>query len=184
MKNPFMPTKMFLTKGVGRHPEQLTSFEMALRDAGLAMFNLVSVSSIFPPRCKLVGKRAGLNELAPGQVVFTVLSRAATNEPHRLLAATIGVAIPKDRSHYGYLSEHHSFGQTEDAAGEYAEDLAAEMLATVLGADFDPAQSWDEKREIWRIQNEIVTTRNITQSAMGHKDGWWTSVIAAAVLVP
>jgi arginine decarboxylase len=184
MKNPFMPTKMFLTKGVGRHPEQLTSFEMALRDAGLARYNLVSVSSIFPPKCKLVGKRAGLNELKPGQVVFTVLSRAATNEPHRLLAATIGVAIPKDRSNYGYLSEHHSFGQTEDAAGEYAEDLAAEMLATVLGADFDPAQSWDEKREIWRIQNEIVTTRNITQSAMGHKDGCWTSVIAAAVLVP
>ncbi|OQB39717.1 MAG: pyruvoyl-dependent arginine decarboxylase [Candidatus Latescibacteria bacterium ADurb.Bin168] len=69
-------------------------------------------------------------------------------------------------------------------AGEYAEDLAAEMLATVLGAEFDVNQSWDEKRELWRIQNEIVATRSITQSAMGHKDGLWTSVLAAAVLIP
>lgn len=183
-KNPFMPTKLVLTKGVGRHSEQLTSFEMALRDAGLAAFNLVPVSSILPPKCKIVSRNQGLTELTPGQVVFTVLSRAATNEPHRLLAATIGVAIPRDRSKYGYLSEHHSYGQTEEAAGEYAEDLAAEMLATVLGAEFDMKQSWDEKREIWRIQNEIVGTRNITQSAMGHKDGLWTSVIAAAVLIP
>jgi arginine decarboxylase len=183
-KNPFMPKKVFLTKGVGRHPEQLTSFEMALRDAGLASFNLVPVSSIFPPQCKLVSRRAGLAELTPGQVVFTILSRTATNEPHRLMAASVGLALPKDRDHYGYLSEHHSFGQSDDVAGDYAEDLAAEMLATVLGADFDVNQSWDEKREIWRIQNEIVSTRNITQSAVGHKDGQWTSVIAAAVLVP
>lgn len=183
-KNPFMPTRMFLTKGVGRHPEQLTSFEMALRDAGLASFNIVPVSSIFPPHCRLVTRRTGLAELSPGQVVFAVLSRGATSEPHRLLAASIGVAIPKDRNKHGYLSEHHSFGQTEEVAGEYAEDLAAEMLATVLGADFDVNQSWDEKREIWRIQNEIVSTRNITQSAMGHKDRLWTSVVAAAVLVP
>jgi len=182
--NPFMPSKIVLTKGVGRHREQLTSFEMALRDAGLAAFNLVPVSSIFPPRCKLVSKRAGLAELHPGQVVFTVMSRAASNEPHRLLAATIGLAIPRDRNKYGYLSEHHSFGQTEEVAGEYAEDLAAEMLATVLGAEFDVNQSWDEKRELWRIQNEIVATRSISQSAMGHKDGLWTSVLAAAVLIP
>jgi len=179
-----MPTKLVLTKGVGWHPEQLTSFEMALRDAGLASFNLVSVSSIVPPRCRIVGRKTGLAELAPGQVVFTVLSRAATDEPHRLLAASIGVGVPRDRNKYGYLSEHHSFGQTEEVAGEYAEDLAAEMLATVLGAEFDPNQSWDEKRDIWRIRGEIVQTRNITQSAMGHKDGWWTSVLAAAVLIP
>ena len=179
-----MPTKLFLTKGVGRHPEQLTSFEMALRDAGLASFNLVPVSSILPPHCKIVSRKAGLAELLPGQVVFTVLSRTATNEPHRLMAATTGVAVPRDRGKHGYLSEHHSFGQTEEVAGEYAEDLAAEMLATVLGAEFDPNQSWDEKRDIWRIHGEIVRTRNITQSAMGHKDGWWTSVLAAAVLIP
>ena len=64
----FIPTKAFLTKGVGRHREKLTSFEMALRDAHLANFNLVRVSSIFPPQCELVDREEGLSMLKPGQV--------------------------------------------------------------------------------------------------------------------
>jgi arginine decarboxylase len=94
------------------------------------------------------------------------------------------VAIPKDPDSYGYLSEHHSFGQREDVAGDYAEDLAASMLATVLGVEFDPDASWDEKKEIWRISGKIVRTRNITQTAIGDKEGLWTTVVAAAVLLP
>src|SRR5271168_3346492 len=43
-----VPSRMFFTKGVGKHRERLTSFELALRDAGIAAQNLVRVSSIFP----------------------------------------------------------------------------------------------------------------------------------------
>ena len=53
--------KVFLTKGVGVHKEQLTSFEMALRDAGIAPFNLVHVSSIYQPNCKRVSDRPWLH---------------------------------------------------------------------------------------------------------------------------
>lgn len=157
---------------------------MALRDSKIAQFNLVRVSSIYPPGCKIVKAEAGLKELSPGQVVHVVLSEAATNEPSRLMAATIGMAIPGDKTQFGYLSEHHSFGQTKKKAGDYAEDLAAEMLSTVLGVRFDPDKSWDENREIWRISGKIVRTTNITQTALGDKDGRWTTVIAAAVLIP
>ncbi|RMD87134.1 MAG: arginine decarboxylase, pyruvoyl-dependent [Calditrichaeota bacterium] len=174
---------MFFTKGVGKSKEKLTSFELALRNAGIAQFNLVRVSSIFPPHCRLISKKEGLKELKPGQIVYCVLSECATNEPHRLIAASVGVAIPKDRSHYGYLSEHHSYGQKEDVAGDYAEDLAASMLATILGVDFDPDASWDQKKEIWRISEEIVVTRNITQTAIGDKNGLWTTVLAGAILI-
>ncbi|MBI4531916.1 MAG: arginine decarboxylase, pyruvoyl-dependent [Candidatus Latescibacteria bacterium] len=180
----FVPTKMFLTKGVGKHKEKLTSFEMALRDAHIAEFNLVRVSSIFPPHCKLISPATGLKVLSPGEVIFCVMSENATNEPHRLIAASIGIAIPKDKNHHGYLSEHHSFGQKDDAAGDYAEDLAASMLATILGVEFDPDSSYDEKKEVWRISEEIVTTRHITQSAVGDKSGLWTTVIAGVVLLP
>jgi arginine decarboxylase len=175
--------EIFFVKGVGKHKEKLTSFELALRDAEIAQFNLVRVSSIFPPYCKMVSKKEGLQKLKAGQILYVVMSQAETNEPHRLIAASIGVAIPKDRAHYGYLSEHHSYGQKEDFAGDYAEDLAASMLATILGVEFDPDASWDQKKEIWRISNEIVTTRNITQSAVGDKNGLWTTVIAGAVLL-
>jgi arginine decarboxylase len=178
-----VPKKIFFTKGVGKHRERLTSFELALRDAGIAAQNLVRVSSIFPPNCKLVPRSQGLTYLSPGEVVFAVVAENSTHEPHRLLASSIGVAIPADRNTYGYLSEHHSFGETEDAAGDYAEELAAEMLATTLNVEFDSDRSWDEKKEIYRISNKIVRTANVTQSAVGDKRGLWTTVIASAVLI-
>ena len=175
---------MFLTKGVGKHKERLSSFEMALRNAGIAAFNLVSVSSIYPPECKIISRDKGLAEVTPGQILHAVISRNETNEPNRLIAASIGVAIPKDPNLYGYLSEHHSFGQRGAAAGDYSEDLAAEMLATILGVPFDPDSSWDEKRQQWKISGKIFSTRNITQSAEGDKNGLWTTVLSAAILLP
>ena len=183
MPKHMVPGRIFLTKGVGKHKERLTSFELALRDAGIAAQNLVRVSSIFPPHCKLIPRSQGLKHLHPGEVVFAVVAENSTREPHRLMASSIGLAIPGDRNTYGYLSEHHSFGETEDNAGDYAEELAAEMLATTLDVEFDPDRSWDEKKEIYRISNKIVRTMNITQSAVGDKRGLWTTVIAAAILV-
>jgi arginine decarboxylase len=175
---------MFLTKGVGTHTEKLNSFELALRDAKIAEYNIVRVSSIIPPFCKSVSLEEGKNKLAAGQIVFCVLSENATSEPKRLIGASIGVARPRDSSKYGYLSEYHCYGKTYKKAGDYAEDIAAEMLATTLGVDFDPDRSWDEKREIWKISGEIVETRHITQTAQGDLRGRWTTVIAAAILLP
>ena len=174
---------MFFTKGVGRHKEKLAAFELALRQAGIAKCNLVNVSSIYPPNCKIISRQQGLKYIKPGQITFCVLARSETNEPNRLAAASIGVAIPTDRTTYGYLSEHHSFGEKEKKAGDYAEDLAAEMLATTQGLDFNPDSSWDEKREQWKISGKIVKTRNMTQTAIADKDGKWNSVIAAAVFI-
>ena len=161
----FVPRSLFLTRGVGRHPEQLASFELALRDAHVAEYNLVSVSSIFPPGCKLISRAQGLQQLSPGQIVFSVIAKQQTCEPNRLISASIGVAIPNDSSQYGYLSEHHAYGMKGKVAGDYAEDLAAQMLATTLGIDFDVDKSYDEKKEIWRISGKIVRSTNITQSA-------------------
>lgn len=179
----FVAQEMFLTRGVGRHREKLASFELALRDAMIAEYNIVRVSSIFPPGCRMIPLKEGVKKLRAGQVLFTVVAESATNEAHRLIASSIGVAIPRDKDHYGYLSEHHSYGQSDQQAGDYAEDLAAQMLATVLGVEFDANAAWDERKEVWRISNEIVTTRNITQSAVGDKGGLWTTVVAAAVLI-
>ncbi len=178
-----IPRKVFFTRGVGRHRERLSSFEMALRDAGIEKFNLVRVSSILPPHCEIVSREEGLKELSPGEVVFCVLSENASNEPHRLISASVGCAVPKDRNVYGYLSEHHSFGQSEKEAGEYAEDLAATMLATTLGIDFDPDRDYDERKDIFMMSGKIVKTFNVTQSAVVAQDGKWTTVVAAAVFI-
>jgi arginine decarboxylase len=177
-----VPTKAFFTKGVGRHKDWLHSFELALRDAGIERQNLVTVSSIFPGGCKRVSREEGVKLLQPGQITFAVLARQATNEPNRLIASSVGLALPADDSHYGYISEHHPFGETESVAGEYAEDLAATMLATTLGVEFDPDIAWDEREQLFKASGKIIKTTNITQSAEG-RHGLWTTVVAAAVFV-
>jgi len=182
-KFSMVPTKLYLTNGVGVHREKLQSFELALRDAGIATLNLVSVSSIYPPGCRIISRARGEQMLEPGEIAFVVMSREASDEPHRMIAASVGVAVPSDKRMFGYLSEHHAFGQTDKEAGDYAEDLAAAMLASTLGLPFDEDESWDAKRQVWKISNKIVTTRNVTQSAMVGRHGKWTTVLAAAVLL-
>ena len=179
----FVPKELFLTKGVGKHREKLSSFELALRSAGIAACNLVRVSSIFPPGCRILSRADGIKKLQPGQVTFVIISEAATREPHRLIAASVGLAVPGDRHLYGYFSEHHSFGEKEETAGDYAEELAAEMLATTLGLEFDPDKSWDEKKAVYRLSRQIVRTQNVTQTAVGDKNALWTTVVTAAVFV-
>jgi len=177
-----VPRKVFFTRGVGHHKEELRSFELALRDARIEKYNLVHVSSILPPRCRIIPRSEGIKQLKPGQIAFCVLARCTSNEPRRLIAASIGCAIPADPDAYGYLSEHHAYGQNERQAGDYAEDLAASMLASSLGIEFDDDLTWDEKEQLWKISGKIVRTMNITQSAVASGRGY-TTVVAAAVFL-
>jgi len=182
-KNLLVPKKVFFTKGVGTHKAELRSFELALRDAGIEKCNLVHVSSIFPPECKVIPRAEGLKELHPGMIAFAVMSRCSGSEPHRLIAASIGCAVPADPHAYGYLSEHHAFGQNEKIAGDLAEDLAVEMLASTLGLEFDEDKSWDENKAIYHLSDKIVRTSNMTQSAVIGPEGNYTTVVAAAVFL-
>ncbi|MBI3316214.1 MAG: arginine decarboxylase, pyruvoyl-dependent [Candidatus Omnitrophica bacterium] len=177
-----VPKKMFFTKGVGSHKHELRSFELALRDAGIEKCNIVHVSSIFPPNCELVSKNEGMKYIYPGMIAFAVTARLSSSENRRLIAASIGCAIPSDPNTYGYLSEYQAFGQTEKEAGDTAEDLAAAMLASTLGLDIDEDKSWDEKEEIFRISDKIVKTTNVTQSSVVEKGGF-TTVVAAGVFL-
>ena len=178
----FTPKEIFFTKGVGSHKDELQSFERALRDAGIEKCNLVTVSSIFPPGCKIISRSKGLKKLLPGSITFCVLSRCCSNEPKRLISASIGCAIPDDKSMYGYISEHHHFGWNEKQTGDYAEDLAASMLASTLGIEFNIDESWDKKEEIFKISGKIVRTLNSTQSTIV-KNNNYTTVLAAAIFV-
>src|ERR1019366_5646232 len=143
-----VPKAIFFTNGVGTHKDRLSSFELSLRDAGIEKANLVTVSSIFPPHCKEISRKEGERLIKPGQIVHCVMARQDTNEANRLIAASIGLARPADPGSYGYLSEHHSYGETAKKAGDYAEDLAATMLATTLGITFDPETAWNEREQV------------------------------------
>lgn len=176
----YVPQEVFFTRGVGVHKERLSSFEMALRKAGIASYNLVTVSSIFPAGCRRLSRAAGLKKLTPGEIVYCVMARSDVSEKGRMATAGVGVAVPRDKSHFGYLSEHHGHGMNEKEAGDYVEDLAVEMLCTIMGVDYDTSADWDEKREIWKISGDIYESFNVVQTAVG-KNKLWTTVLCAAV---
>jgi len=178
-----VPKKVFFTKGIGKHKHELQSFELALRNAGIEKCNLVNVSSIVPPNCKIITREKGIELLNPGEITYCVMSRNKTNEPNRLIGASIGVAVPKEKNSYGYISESHSFGKKAQIVGDHAEDLAATMLATTLGLDFDPDKAWDERKQEYKMSGLFVRTQNVAQTGRGDKDGLWTTVIAAAVFL-
>lgn len=158
--NKLLPKKVFFTRGVGRHSDALVSFELALRDAGIEKFNLVTVSSIYPPHCEIVEPKEGLLELFPGQIVFCVMSRMTSNEKGRRIFASVGAAIPPNPSLNGYLTEYHGYCNGEDV-GKHAEESAAYMLRTAF--EIEPARTF-----------------NITAEAEVED---YTTVVAAAIFV-
>ncbi len=181
--NKIIPKRMFFTKGVGIHRHELQSFELALRAAGIEKCNLVYVSSIFPPECKIIAKEKGIQSLVAGQITFIVLARLSTNEPNRLITAAIGLASPKNKNQYGYISEHHAYGETMKKAADFAEDEAATMLASTMGIELDPDVAWDERKQVYKVGKRRFVSRSIAQSARGHKEGLWTTVVAGAVML-
>jgi len=183
LENALVPKMMFFTKGAGKHRQNLQSFEEALRDAGIAEFNLVRVSSIYPPGCKIVSRQKGLTELTAGQIVFCVLAESRTNEPNRLGCAGIGLAVPAAGGDHGYIAEHHGFGMTQRACADYVEDMAATMLATTRGVDLNPDTAYNERKEIYQAKGLVVRTRAVVQTVEGDKNGLWTTAVAAAVFI-
>jgi arginine decarboxylase len=178
-----IPKRVFLTRGVGIHRQQLSAFEYALRDADIEQQNLVTVSSILPPQCELIPRSVGVAALSPGEITFCVLARAETNESGRCITAGIGLARPKNSAHYGYISEHHAFGMSEAETDEYVEDLAATMLASTLGIEFNSDAAWDERKKVYEMSDLIVDTHSIAAAATGAPRSDWTCVVAAAVFL-
>ncbi len=178
-----VPKKVFFVKGIGHHKSKLVAFEQALRNAGIEKYNLVNVSSILPPHCIEVSKEEGCKQLRPGQIVYTVLSRVDSNKLNQTICASIGIAKPSDKNQYGYLSEYHNYDAKPEEVGKYAEETAAEMLATILGIDFYPEADYDEKREVFKMGGKIVETKHITVHTTCKKENEWASVVVAAVFI-
>jgi arginine decarboxylase len=164
------------------HKYRLKSFEEALRVAGVAQQNLVQVSSILPSKCKVISREKGIKSLVPGSISFCVMARADTDEHGRLVASSIGVAVPKDSNKWGYLSEVHGHGMNSQQAGDMAEDLAAGMLGTTLGMELDPDTAWSEKEQAYNSSGLFIRTTNITQTAKGQESLWTTTVAIAMFL--
>ena len=177
------PKADVLDQGCSVHRHALTAFEFALRNADIEQQNLVYVSSILPPRCEAVAREAGVELLRPGDITFCGLARSETNEFGRHVYASLGLARPADPDMYGYISELHGYSMTAEASGEEAEDLAATMLASTLGLDFDPEAAWNERKQIYEHSSLIIDSTSITAAAECGPDNHWICAIVAAVFL-
>lgn len=154
------PNKVFLTKGVGKHKEKLASFELALRDADIADYNIIRVTSILPPHAQLISKEKGIQNFKPGQIVYCVMAENVTREP-KLIGVSLAAALPKDRNKIGYFAELMGTDNETKNLAQKAEDLTSMILNTIIGID-------------------VAETRSVTQVVQGEHD-LWTTVVASAV---
>lgn len=179
-----VPEKVFFTRGSGSHTDKLISFELALRNARLAPYNLVTVSSIMPPETKIISCKEGLTHLSPGEIVYCVMARMDTNIPGQNISAAIGLAIPEmHKKQHGYLSEYHAIEISERECGEYAENLAATMLATTMGTPLEKEATWQQQEQMHLTIDRIIKTSHFSASATGDTNGKWTTVLVAAVFI-
>ena len=186
MSMPLVPTKVFLTKGVGIAEKQLTSRELAMTDAGVEKVNMIKASSIIPPGCEFITPAEGKELLSIGQMAFAIMAEATTNEPHKLIAAGIGIAKPDDENEYGFFTEieqDQGYGKTEEKAAEEVMELAIHNLALSWRAPFDPKKDFDPKKKLYRIKEKNVRVSHMTQTTFGDKDGLYTTVFVAAVFL-
>lgn len=171
---------LFLTRGIGQHPIQLVSFELALRDAYLEAQNLVSVSSIYPPQCKRISREEGVTQLLPGEITFCVLSRSAIDgsEEGRLVGSGVGLALPSDPDRFGYIFETHTFDKDEAATHTEAREGALLLLSSSI----DPTVDVYNIDSIPQSLRDEITSDSMVYVAESRK-GMWTTVVAAAIYV-
>ena len=158
-----LPRKFFLTKGIGRHRDELSSFALALENASIGKFNLVKVSSIIPPKCEFLSKEKGTQLLKPGQIVYCVLAENKTNQKDKFIAVGMGIALPKNLKDIGYVMEYASSKYSESEIGTYAENSARDMLSEQLGIN-------------------VLKSMHITHSAK-EQDSLWTTTVVATVFI-
>jgi arginine decarboxylase len=85
---PFGP--IAVAQGVGRGPTCLAAFDAALGDAGVANYNLITLSSVIPPGSRIERRRWHTPRVDWGRRLYCVLSQARTERPGDAVHAGIG----------------------------------------------------------------------------------------------
>lgn len=99
-----IPKEFFITSGKAASPvSELNAFDLALKKAGIAQCNLVSVSSILPLGCKERKRR----KITAGAITYAVIARMDGDE-----GTTIGAGIAwtwEKNGKYGLVAEAHGY---------------------------------------------------------------------------
>ena len=106
------PSNYIITSGSGKNPFKLVAFDEALRDAQIADYNLVKISSILPKYCQ-----STTADTLPtrGSVLLSAFGSVSCNEKGRLIASAVSVAIPDYSNEVGVIMEYSGYFSAQHA---------------------------------------------------------------------
>ena len=180
----FVPKRLFFTKGVGAHEQQRVAMHHALRDAGVSDCNLVKVSSVIPPGCRIISRREGAKLLRPGNIVFAVIAMSETKEPHQRATVALGWATPDQDGVPGYIAEieeEQAKGKTAKSAGDEVGQMALTLVAERLQTRIDSKSLWARSKRVHRIGGTTVHCGCITSTIIGDEKERYLSAVALAL---
>ena len=82
--------KIYLTTGKGEGPTPLAAFDAALRDAGVANYNLICLSSVIPPHSEIVPTKFAPPGDEYGHRLYVVMARHDTQQRGETAWAALG----------------------------------------------------------------------------------------------
>ena len=103
------PSAVSVVAGSGEGRTELTAFDRALMDAGIANLNFIRVTSILPAGVRMVP----VPSFAPGGLTPAVYARIVSHTPGERIAAAVGLGLSKHS--YGVIMEYEHPGAADNA---------------------------------------------------------------------
>lgn len=119
--------RIVMARGIGRGPTELAAFDAALRDAGVANYNLLCLSSVIPPGSRIERARWVTPAGHWGHRLYVVLSQARSSQPGETVHAGIGW-VQDEIGGQGLFVELH-----DGDRARLQQDLASTLAAMQIG---------------------------------------------------
>lgn len=132
--------RIYVVSSVGTGTTLLSAFDKALYNAGTHNYNLITLSSVIPPKTEIIKTKqykAPVGEF--GYRLYVVKAEVRSNDKGKVLAAGVGWYQLEDKR--GFFVEHHLEGKNEKALRREMENQITNSLKDMLesrGIIFDP----------------------------------------------
>jgi len=180
--DPIVPKQMFFTKGVGYHRNKLQALNQrfvmpASRSATLLRYRASSRRNV-----RLSLRPRGSRNSKQGKSPSLFLPRGDSGTKPSGFCIRRSCTTEKQEAIRLYQRTPWFWPDSQEGF-DFAEDLAATMLASTLGIELDPDKDWNERKMVYQVGERQFVSRSTAQTARGHKDSLWTTVIACAVML-
>lgn len=116
-----VPKKVYIATVSAEGDTPLNAFDNCLVKAGLGNVSLVKVTSVLPPKIKILNDPP---KYPPGSNVPSIYTYTISSEPGSVISAAVAIAPTKDLT---LVAEHAAIGKDEKAIREEVLNMVKEM---------------------------------------------------------